>query len=119
MRRPVNWTTADSPSWSLAPAGRSDPHARRPGPHKAAPHTCHSAAYGIGSPPGESPKGRLRLGGNPSNKVPYEMDWEKRKEARPKTGQDAFFVSRINDTGAVAFGVVTHEFVCLTEINVS
>jgi len=47
------------------------------------------------------------------------MDWEKRKEARPKTGQDAFFVSRINDTGAVAFGVVTHEFVCLTEINVS
>ena len=44
---------------------------------------------------------------NPYNKIPYETNWAARKRARPKTGQDAFFVSRISDTGAVAFGVVS------------
>jgi len=39
---------------------------------------------------------------NPYNRV---QDTTKRK-SRPDAGQDAFFVSRINDTGAVAAGVV-------------
>jgi len=50
---------------------------------------------------------------NPYNRIPYESDWETRKKARPKTGQDAFFVSRVKDTGAVAFGVVGLSFVLL------
>lgn len=41
---------------------------------------------------------------NPYNRV---QDTAKRK-SRPDAGQDAFFVSRINDTGAVAAGVVRH-----------
>jgi len=41
---------------------------------------------------------------NPYNRV---QDTAKRK-SRPDAGQDAFFVSRINDTGGVAAGVVRH-----------
>ncbi|KAF3938465.1 hypothetical protein ABW19_dt0203787 [Dactylella cylindrospora] len=42
---------------------------------------------------------------SPYNRMSFESNWMKRKRGRPKTGQDAFFVSRVSDTGAVAFGV--------------
>ncbi|KAK6504128.1 hypothetical protein TWF506_002338 [Arthrobotrys conoides] len=42
---------------------------------------------------------------SPYKRVSFEENWALRKKARPKTGQDAFFVSRVSDTGAVAFGV--------------
>ncbi|RVD82761.1 uncharacterized protein DFL_007176 [Arthrobotrys flagrans] len=42
---------------------------------------------------------------SPYKRVSFEDNWVLRKKARPKTGQDAFFVSRVSDTGAVAFGV--------------
>ncbi|KAK6505501.1 hypothetical protein TWF481_007398 [Arthrobotrys musiformis] len=42
---------------------------------------------------------------SPYKRVSFEEEWGLRKKARPKTGQDAFFVSRVSDTGAVAFGV--------------
>jgi len=51
---------------------------------------------------------------NPYNRVKTEgsgsggavRDFEERKKARPDTGQDAFFVSRIGGSGGVAIGVV-------------
>ncbi|KAK6533010.1 hypothetical protein TWF281_007174 [Arthrobotrys megalospora] len=42
---------------------------------------------------------------SPYKRVSFEENWALRKKGRPKTGQDAFFVSRVSDTGAVAFGV--------------
>ncbi|KAK6336425.1 hypothetical protein TWF696_001980 [Orbilia brochopaga] len=42
---------------------------------------------------------------SPYKRVSFEENWAARKRGRPKTGQDAFFVSRVSDTGAVAFGV--------------
>ncbi|KAF3919797.1 hypothetical protein ABW20_dc0109193 [Dactylellina cionopaga] len=42
---------------------------------------------------------------SPYKRMTFEDDWTLRKKARPKTGQDAFFVSRVSDTGSVAFGV--------------
>ncbi|KAF3909090.1 hypothetical protein ABW21_db0204478 [Orbilia brochopaga] len=42
---------------------------------------------------------------SPYKRVAFEGNWAARKRGRPKTGQDAFFVSRVSDTGAVAFGV--------------
>ncbi|KAJ6257770.1 hypothetical protein Dda_7559 [Drechslerella dactyloides] len=42
---------------------------------------------------------------SPYKRVAFEENWAARKRSRPKTGQDAFFVSRVSDTGAVAFGV--------------
>ncbi|KAF8455669.1 phosphatase 2C-like domain-containing protein [Terfezia claveryi] len=46
---------------------------------------------------------------NPYNRVKIEVggarNYEERKKARPDTGQDAFFVSRIGGSGGVAMGV--------------
>ncbi|EPS40920.1 hypothetical protein H072_5215 [Dactylellina haptotyla CBS 200.50] len=42
---------------------------------------------------------------SPYKRMTFEENWSLRKKGRPKTGQDAFFVSRVSDTGAVAFGV--------------
>jgi protein phosphatase PTC7 len=39
-------------------------------------------------------------------KTASELSTKERKLARPQSGQDAFFVSEINKTGSVAFGVV-------------
>ena len=43
---------------------------------------------------------------NPYNRVSVGVDAATKKKSRPKTGQDAFFVSRLNDSGGVAVGVV-------------
>jgi protein phosphatase PTC7 len=40
---------------------------------------------------------------NPYNRI--QPPRNKRKSSRPDSGHDAFFVSRVNDTGSVAFGV--------------
>lgn len=40
---------------------------------------------------------------NPYNRIQPPRD--KRKSSRPESGHDAFFVSRVNDSGSVAFGV--------------
>ncbi|KAI5808161.1 5-azacytidine resistance protein azr1 [Peziza echinospora] len=42
---------------------------------------------------------------NPYNRVSVGGDAATKKKSRPKTGQDAFFVSRLNDSGGVAVGV--------------
>ncbi|KAK6541071.1 hypothetical protein TWF694_008448 [Orbilia ellipsospora] len=42
---------------------------------------------------------------SPYARMTFEENWNLRKKGRPKTGQDAFFVSRVSDTGSVAFGV--------------
>jgi protein phosphatase PTC7 len=39
-------------------------------------------------------------------KTASEIPSKERKAARPQSGQDAFFISNINNTGSVAFGVV-------------
>ncbi|KAG5927987.1 hypothetical protein E4U42_001464 [Claviceps africana] len=40
---------------------------------------------------------------NPYNRI--QSSWPRRPRSRPDSGHDAFFVSRIQDTGSVAFGV--------------
>ena len=58
-----------------------------------------------------NPYNRVKIEGNGhgagnGGEVSGARSYEERKKARPDTGQDAFFVSRIGGSGGVALGVV-------------
>ena len=58
-----------------------------------------------------NPYNRVKVGGNDhgagnGGALGGVRNFEERKKARPDTGQDAFFVSRIGGSGGVAMGVV-------------